>query len=457
MSNWPSEQFNPLELTLDPLNPRIEVPENASQADIISAMFEYEEIVELANKIAAEGMLPGERIIVTRENGFVMVLEGNRRVTSCQVLLNPSLIPEAYKRDIIKPTEDVLHDIRNIQADVSPDRHSAERILTIRHTEPGIKKWTPIAKMRRAARLYDLGEPVASIAKMQGASEEAVRRVIREYNLLRMAQETPRLHKAEKALLFDPKLKVNPYLRFWTLAGVMDAFQLSFDAYQVPKTSLDKKTFHPAMRKIVKGFFVPDPKTGKTTYDTRTDQKKILRDIGLAVSSDGATRAEKPTKPANSKAAVTEDKKLDRKPVISPTRKSLKPDLFFESLVCGVEDDTLKQVIHEINKINPYEFPLTSTFLFRALIESTIYYLLSQAGDLPKSKMPGLKGYVNHLIANPHHLPDDRARDVLDGVRSRGELDYLSISAHGQWAHADAGRIVSLANQLRQFIRSVVQ
>ena len=75
MSNWPSEQFNPLELTLDPLNPRIEVPENASQADIISAMFEYEEIVELANKIAAEGMLPGERIIVTRENGFVMVLE----------------------------------------------------------------------------------------------------------------------------------------------------------------------------------------------------------------------------------------------------------------------------------------------------------------------------------------------------------------------------------------------
>ena len=132
-------------------------------------------------------------------------------------------------------------------------------------------------------------------------------------------------------------------------------------------------------------------------------------------------------------------------------------DLFFESLVCGVEDDTLKQVIHEINKINPYEFPLTSTFLFRALIESTIYYLLSQAGDLPKSKMPGLKGYVNHLIANPHHLPDDRARDVLDGVRSRGELDYLSISAHGQWAHADAGRIVSLANQLRQFIRSVVQ
>ena len=48
MSNWPSEQFNPLELTLDPLNPRIEVPENASQADIISAMFEYEEIVELA-------------------------------------------------------------------------------------------------------------------------------------------------------------------------------------------------------------------------------------------------------------------------------------------------------------------------------------------------------------------------------------------------------------------------
>ena len=176
MSNWPSEQFNPLELTLDPLNPRIEVPENASQADIISAMFEYEEIVELANKIAAEGMLPGERIIVTRENGFVMVLEGNRRVTSCQVLLNPSLIPEAYKRDIIKPTEDVLHDIRNIQADVSPDRHSAERILTIRHTEPGIKKWTPIAKMRRAARLYDLGEPVASIAKMQGETLETFAR-----------------------------------------------------------------------------------------------------------------------------------------------------------------------------------------------------------------------------------------------------------------------------------------
>ena len=70
----------PLDIALDRQNPRINVSRDDSESEIIRKLLEHEEIVDLARKIAKSGLLPGERIIVVKENGQYVVLEGNRRV-----------------------------------------------------------------------------------------------------------------------------------------------------------------------------------------------------------------------------------------------------------------------------------------------------------------------------------------------------------------------------------------
>ena len=123
-----------------------------------SKLLKYEEVTDLAKKLAEGGLLPGERPIVVKENGQYIVLEGNRRICASKLLLNRELIPPEYRRGFPTiTTADQVELLKKIKVDVSPDRRTAEPILTLRHTESGIKRWKPVARMRRVMRLFDRG------------------------------------------------------------------------------------------------------------------------------------------------------------------------------------------------------------------------------------------------------------------------------------------------------------
>jgi hypothetical protein len=139
--------------------PRIDVPSSASQEHIRTALIENERVVDLAKAIVrTNGVMAGERIILTAENNRFMVLEGNRRVCACQIPIKPELAPIAY-RDAFPAAPQALKDtITDLDTDIAPSRDAAEPIITRRHTEPGIESWTPIANQRRPLR----GTPIRS-------------------------------------------------------------------------------------------------------------------------------------------------------------------------------------------------------------------------------------------------------------------------------------------------------
>lgn len=87
------------DLLLDPLNPRINVPDGATQEEIRRQLLKHGEVVALAKEIkASQGLLPGERIIVWFNGTSHVVFEGNRRVAACQMLNNPTLVPAEYRQ-----------------------------------------------------------------------------------------------------------------------------------------------------------------------------------------------------------------------------------------------------------------------------------------------------------------------------------------------------------------------
>ncbi|MDF9407109.1 hypothetical protein L7E55_01840 [Pelotomaculum isophthalicicum JI] len=241
-------------------------------------LLKYEEVVDLASDIIREKrLLPGDRIITCIIDGKHVVLEGNRRVCACQMLLNPTLVPLEYKKRFPKAdSEELILNISQIKADVAPNRNMAENVLTKRHTEPGIQKWSPIAKMRRAARWFNHGETINEIASRLGASKPNVRRNVRDYHLLKYALDLPGWTQEEIDILKDEKLTVNPYTRFFTLSGVKELLKLSFNEREYPESGLPKKIFDDLIKCITKAFLLPLSDTGKPWANTRTTPEELF-------------------------------------------------------------------------------------------------------------------------------------------------------------------------------------
>lgn len=184
---WTTKDLDPKKIQLDVLNPRIEVTAKATQAAIRLKLLTLEGVLDLARSIVRNGgLFHGERIITVAENDKQVVLEGNRRVAACQMLLNPTLIPEDFASRFPSASASLKASLRTIQADVAPTRRAAEPILTKRHTEQNAKPWSPVAKMRRAVRLLDRAT-LEEVAETLGTTSAAVKRLVKPYRLLKYA------------------------------------------------------------------------------------------------------------------------------------------------------------------------------------------------------------------------------------------------------------------------------
>jgi hypothetical protein len=446
---WRGAKLSPLNIALDRDNPRINVEPADTESDIIQKLLQYEEVQELARKIAQVGLLPGERVIVVHEQGQWVALEGNRRICACKLLLSPQLVPAEFRKTFPKlTTATEVQRIEKIDVDVAPDRKTAEPILTLRHTESGIRKWKPVARMRRVRRLLDEGFTVDQIASEYNATAGNIRKTIREYRLLQLAEGLKGLTSSEQQKLNNPDLKTNPYTRFFELSGVKEYLGLSFSAdgdviIQPPRRDFDAK-----LKLIVKAFL------NNTNFDTRTDPAEVLGpDFKRFKQQPPISQPPTPKPPSPPPQPAP--------PPASPGSgggAAIRPDRFFESLACRVSDNSIAAVVAEIRKITPEQYPISATYLLRTLIELCLRRVIAASGRaVPSRGDPTLTEMVNFALNNRDIFPSSRMADVIAAAKAQHCFDYLNIVAHQKWMNADATTVKSVANQLRNFIQHVVQ
>jgi transposase-like protein len=446
---WSKAVISPLDIALDRDNPRINVDPGDKESDIIRKLIMYEEVQDLARRIAQSGLLPGERIIVVQEKGQWVVLEGNRRICACKLLLSPQLVPQEYQKSFPKiTTATEIQRIQRVEADVAPDRRTAEPVLTLRHTESGIRKWKPVARMRRVRRLLDEGFTVEQIAQEYNATPGNIRKTIREFRLLQLAQGLAGLTKAERQKLSDPDLKTNPYTRFFELSNVKEYLGIGFSptgdvTIQVPRRDFDAKL------KLIVRAFLNNPK-----FDTRTDPASIL---GPEFKKFKKARPGPDTR-ASATTAIPANAPAPAVASPTPSTHAIRPDRFFESLVCRVSDTNIAAVVLEIRKISAETYPISATYLLRTLIELCLRRLISKSGrSVPGKQDPSLTDMVNFALNNRDIFPSTRMADVIEAARAQKCFDYLNIVTHQKWMSADTGTVKSVANQLRNFIQHVVE
>ena len=186
-----------LSLELDPHNPRLSQDEEGSpQPTLLQIMIERFKIEELAESILASGFNTFDPLVGWQHNGSVTVLEGNRRVATLQLLLDPSRAPGRHRArwsDLSgRLPNDERERIRSVDVRVYPDRDAVDvtSYIGFRHVT-GVLKWPALEKAEFIARMVDRhGWSYEQIADRLGSYP---RHVERHYVAYQMVQEARRL------------------------------------------------------------------------------------------------------------------------------------------------------------------------------------------------------------------------------------------------------------------------
>lgn len=477
---WTTAELDPRKIQLDLLNPRIELSSNATQPEIRLKLLMLEDVLELARGIVKNGgLFPGERVITVEEDGEQVVLEGNRRIAACQMLLKPSLIPAKFADRFPVATTSVKAALRSISVDVAPNRQAADPVLQKRHTEQGAKPWSPVAKMRRAVRMLERAS-IEDVAQAVGTTPGAIRKLVKPYRLLKFALDLDIWTSDERAALENEKLVTNPYTRFFQLKDTLRILRLSFDPDQNPVSELPHDVFRQQMTAIARDFLLPDPVTGRARFHTRTQpmvyferflktpEGKAAANVppppkGAAASTKAAPAATSSPPAAQPTAAAVPPSSTASG---SPRPKTPKASVFFENLDCHVVDDNLIKLTAEIKKIDHARLPIAASLMMRALFECALVYKIKQAkkwGEILKlAPKPGWDPGLGDLIKFAKNFGNGVFGErnickVLDSHHTEQAKNYLDAMTHIKYQGIDVNALETYANHLRGTIKYILE
>ncbi|MEY2508623.1 MAG: hypothetical protein QOH01_2952 [Verrucomicrobiota bacterium] len=188
--------LSPLELELDPFNPRLPpTSKGKGQRQIVEVMLDRFAINEIAESICTAGFVPLDPFIGYRADSKVIMLEGNRRLATLQLLLDPTLTPDRYKNAWAdfrrRLNENTREAIKRISVLVYPTRKSPEVLAYIgyRHAS-GIMGWDAEEKAAFIAQLVEDNKwSYEEIANTIGSKAAYVEKLYVAHRLIEQAKQ----------------------------------------------------------------------------------------------------------------------------------------------------------------------------------------------------------------------------------------------------------------------------
>lgn len=180
-------------LEFDPSNPRLveDGVKNPTDAQVIVALADTADLIEVVQSIAANGYIDIEPLIAQRVGEKWRVLEGNRRLAAIRILLDPSLGEEAGIK--VPPiSEENLATLTSVTVYAVSSADEAREYIGFKHIN-GPHKWDAIAKARFAADWYkkdkEKGVTIDTIARRLGDGHDTVVRLVNGMFVLDQAHD----------------------------------------------------------------------------------------------------------------------------------------------------------------------------------------------------------------------------------------------------------------------------
>ena len=423
MPKFTTDEIQLDELYLDEKNPRFIVPPNPSQQSIVDYLIENEEVEQLANDIAKSGGLnAGERVIVTEENGRWIVLEGNRRICACKILMNPSLLANRRSASVDKISllvnDELKQSLSVVNADVMKNRLEAQSSLAAKHID-GIKRWSTISKHKFFALEFDAGKSIKEISMITGVSEAKIKTGLKEYRIIDYVLKLPFWTKEEREEYLNlQEIKTTRLTRLFSAQPakkdgkrLREIIDLDYDDSYCIKSSLAKDVFDKILHIVARAAFIPDYASDfngtRSTYEDIPQLMQFLEDNKLIIENKSGNKnvyvASEPkdnvdVKPETSeKMSGQEEKKAvnatSNKQFTSKRNVLIPEDFKVNCTVVKIND-----IINELKRLNFGYCVNAQAVLLRVLLELSLKYYLNRVNESSKIDEGHLEGtYVAAL------------------------------------------------------------
>ncbi len=451
--SWKENNLPPAKLTLDKLNPRLpDMGKNPSEINIIQELVENDKVYELAQSITKNGYLPGEYIFACKEDGKTIVIEGNRRVAACKLLINPDIAPSSFRsrfRSLINGFD--INEIANLPIYIAPNRNVLAPLIVSKHTEPTIEQWEPLMKANFYARQVLAGAAIDSLSKNLNVPASEIKKALVRYQVYEKAK-TLKLSSKARAVVEDPR-----EFNMTTLARIFEKpigksfLGINLDSKGILKFKISKKVLGKRLKRIVE-----DVATGvKNSRDLNTDEeiKKYLEEI-----KGGKITLE-----------AKKSKQVSPKNVVPPKiGTGLVPSNFQHS----ISSPRLLAVLDELQRPLVKKYPNACSVLLRVFLELATYEYLKKLKELPRLKTElAKKGKLNpttfpelgnmlRWIVNKDLLSDDHVKQKLKNWISKNSktpiLDDLNLYVHNSITTPDEPTLRKQWKELEEFFKLIL-
>jgi hypothetical protein len=179
------------DLYLDPKNPRLAGEDLTveQQDEIVKLLWQERAVNELVDSIAAGGYWRHEELFAAKEEGKLVVIEGNRRLTAVKLLTDDSLKNRLKISGLPTLSPAARQKLETLPV-IECKREDVWQFIGFKHVN-GPQDWDSIAKAEYIARVYNEYKiPLDQIARTIGDRHDTVWRLYRGLMVLQQAEQT---------------------------------------------------------------------------------------------------------------------------------------------------------------------------------------------------------------------------------------------------------------------------
>ena len=184
-------ELPPSQLSLDRSNPRFGLSQAADEQEALEFLYDTADLKELWDSIAERGFEKFEPLVGTREDGEIVILEGNRRLAAVKLLLEPDLLKrENARKRIPSIPPELLDTCRILPVIIVKNRAEAAGYIGFKHVN-GPARWSSLAKAKFGVKFFESlassltpQERMKSLTRQLGDSRGLIIRLLVAYKII---------------------------------------------------------------------------------------------------------------------------------------------------------------------------------------------------------------------------------------------------------------------------------
>jgi hypothetical protein len=439
-------------LHLDSKNPRLgHDAATLAPREIVRYLFEHDKAMEVAKSIAARGYFPNEPVLAVREDGHLVVVEGNRRLAALKALREPDLLVGPQRRQLQRLSRQVEDptDVTNVPVTIAPDRKATDQQIAGRHMGTPVLAWQAENRARFILDKLFEGYTNEQLQDELGFSLADIQAARQTRAIADMARSLD-LPDTVKVKLDNPRAKL-----FTTIERVFDSsvgrdyLMIEPDPDYGIKGTTTKAEFLRGFRKLV-----TDVALGEQSSRTLNTNENIRGYFESLKPSERATKRRGSFVPADvTEGASGAAPGAKPTPLPAPRRSKRRSETIVpRSFKVRYGGERLSDIRGELVELKREKFPNAGAVLLRVFFELAVVDYLSRTGELSGivSKIetkegrqlpfgvPTLKQLVPEItrIAKAK-LSRPEAAMVEKAVRYDSSAPFSISELHGFVHHAD--------------------